>query len=103
MCGKKKKELDKLSQDMIECEKAGFGCHYGRWKATQAPIKKIPAVIPEGWKPCEFCGKPFKPKQGQRFCEIGCRNLAYAEKNKQLKAEYMRTYRRKESTNESCC
>ena len=32
---KKKKELDKLSLDMIECEKAGFGVHYGAWKAAQ--------------------------------------------------------------------
>ena len=90
---KKKKELDKLSLDMIECEKAGFGVHYGRWKATQEPVKIVPVVIPEGWKPCEYCGKPFKSKQGQRFCEIGCRNDAYAKKNKQLKAEYMKGYR----------
>lgn len=31
----KKRKLDKLDLEMIECEKAGFGCHYGRWKATQ--------------------------------------------------------------------
>lgn len=38
--------------------------------------------IPEGWKACEHCGKPFKPHCGQRFCDMECRNKAYAEKIK---------------------
>ena len=46
----KKKKLDKLSLDMIECKKAGYGCHYGAWKATQDRLvaiqkKKIPEKI----------------------------------------------------------
>ena len=91
-----KKELDKLSRDMIECEKAGFGVHYGRWKATQKPVKKIPVLIPEGWKPCEFCGKPFKRNHAQRFCDLYCRNMAYKEKETRIKAEYMRGYRERQ-------
>jgi hypothetical protein len=102
---KKKKELDKLSLDMIECEKAGFGCHYGRWKATQQPAKIIPVAIPDGWKACEFCGKPFKRTQGKRFCDLYCRNKAYAGKKRQNNAAYearRKANMRKENTNESC-
>ena len=93
--------MDNLARNTMLAKQAGMS--YGKWKAMQPLVKKIPVVIPDGWKPCEFCGKPFKRTQGRRFCDIGCRNQAYAEKNKKLKAEYMRTCRRKESTNESCC
>lgn len=34
----RKKKLDKLSLDMIQCAKDGFGCKYGRWKATQKAV-----------------------------------------------------------------
>ena len=45
----RKKILDKLSLDMIECEKAGYGVHYGAWKATQTKPVIIEKKIPEGW------------------------------------------------------
>ena len=84
----RKKKLDKLSLDVIECEKAGFGCHYGRWKATQAPVA-FEKKIPEGWIQCPQCGKWFEPKNGKRFCDIDCRTKSYSEKH----AEYQRKYR----------
>lgn len=81
-----KKELDKLSLDMLECEKAGYGVRYGAWKAAQTnPV--VPVVveqkIPEGWLVCEYCGKAFKPKtkKKQRFCEVECQNKSYQERN----------------------
>lgn len=90
----RKKKLDKLSLDMIQCEKDGFGCHYGRWKATQEPVK-IVKTIPEGWKKCEYCGKPFKPpaKNHQRFCEVACQKKASDARRRAKKLEYMREYR----------
>ena len=87
---KKKKEPDRLSIESAMATAAGMT--YGKWKALQTP-QKITRKIPDGWRLCEFCGKPFKKNGAQRFCEIGCRNLAYKEKEKQIKAEYMRGYR----------
>ena len=94
---RKKRELDKLSLDMIECEKAGYGCHYGAWKATQSPVQ-IEKKVPDGWLVCKNCGKPFKPKtkRKQLFCEIACQKEAYKEKYKEKKTEYMRTYRERQ-------
>lgn len=77
------KQLDKLSLDMIECEKAGYGVRYGSWKATQTNQVVVEQKIPEGWLVCEYCGKAFKPKtkKKQRFCEVECQNKSYQERN----------------------
>ena len=85
----KKKELDKLSLDMIECEKAGFGCHYGAWKATQTKPVVIEKKIPDGWLICEYCGKPYKPKtkRPQKYCEATCQGRASWERKKQRDLE----------------
>lgn len=93
----KKKEPDKLSLDMIECKKAGYGCHYGDWYAAQnRPVvieKKV--FIPEGWIPCKHCGKYFKPYSNrQLYCEIGCQKAAQRERDKDKYAEYYREYSR---------
>lgn len=73
-----KRELDKLSLDMIECKKAGFGCHYGAWKATQKPVAIKEHGIPEGWRVCAYCGIPFKPttKRKQTYCDAVCQRQA---------------------------
>ena len=92
----KKKETDKLLLDMIQCEKDGFGVHYGRWKAMQNPVKVVKEEeIPEGWCRCQHCGRIFKPtiKRPQKFCDYVCRREAYAEKGKEVSAKYMRGYR----------
>jgi hypothetical protein len=87
--------MDKLSKDMIQCKKDGYGCHYGAWKATQPKvIPKLDDVIPEGWKVCEYCGKAFKPNvKYQKYCEAGCGLLAGNARYKKQRLECTRAYR----------
>lgn len=71
--------MDNLSKCMIQCEKDGYGVHYGAWRAAQGDkIIVEPTAAPEGWKKCEYCGRLFKPynKRLQRFCEVGCQVAA---------------------------
>lgn len=94
----RKKKLDKLSQDMIQCAKDGFGVHYGRWKATQevvVPVKDD--KLPKGWKLCEGCGKPFRSTCGKRFCDSVCRNQTYLKNHKEQRAELVRKWRAKKA------
>lgn len=89
----RKKKLDKLSLDMIQCAKDGFGVHYGRWKATQeivVPVKD--ETLPKGWKICEWCKKPFKGVVNKRFCDEICRRKAYYEKNREEFLETRKFY-----------
>lgn len=86
----KKRELDNLDLDMIRCKADGYGCHYGAWKATQdrpVTIEKK-TEIPEGWKICQNCGKPFKLGwRGSRqiYCEIYCQKQAQQKRISQQK------------------
>lgn len=91
----KKKQLDKLSLDMIQCEKDGFGVRYGKWKAAQTPVKIEPKGLPDGWKKCAYCGKPFKPKTKriQYYCEANCQVAAQREKDKDKRAIYKREWK----------
>ena len=86
----RRKKMDKLSQDMIQCKKDGFGCSYGKWKAMQEPVK-VEKKIPDGWKECPVCGKPFKSGKGKKFCDEVCRMTAYNKSEKQK--EYMKKYK----------
>lgn len=94
----RKKELDKLSLDMIQCKKAGYGCHYGAWKATQdrpVVIKPKSDELPEGWRICEWCGKPYKPysRRAQKYCELRCQQAAsYERRDRARYAERYRTH-----------
>lgn len=90
----RKKELDKLSLDMMQCVKDGYGCHYGKWKAMQAE-GKIERNVPEGWRVCEHCGKTFKPTTHsvQKYCEYSCQRAAADVRNKEKKREQMKAYR----------
>lgn len=93
-----KKELDNLSKDMIQCEKDGYGVWYGRWKATQ-PIAKPNSVevLPDGWKLCAHCGKPFKPNVPyQKYCEALCGREAQTKRYQSKWAAYMKERRAKE-------
>ena len=85
-----KKQLDNLSRDMIQCEKDGYGPWYGRWKAAQPRVKPEPVeVLPEGWKVCPYCGKPFKPKhKQQKYCEAVCSYKAQKERYREKKSVY---------------
>ena len=90
----KKKELDKLSQEMIQCEKDGYGVHYGRWKATQPIVKPVPVEIPEGMKACANCGRLFKiVKANSKYCGAQCCSEANNKKYLLRRAESDRAYR----------
>lgn len=75
----KKDQPDKLAHEVSQAIAEGLS--YGQWKAKQ-PFVPYEAKIPDGWKRCERCGKPFKPMQAQRFCDIHCRELAYRAKKR---------------------
>lgn len=81
-------KLDKLSLDMIECAKAGFGFHYGAWKATQKPVEIKDPGIPEGWRVCAYCNMTFKPttKRRQTYCGAYCQREALYERNREKRA-----------------
>lgn len=67
--------MDNLDRCMVECEKAGYGCHYGAWRAAQGDILIVDDDgIPESFKKCEFCGELFKPakRSDQKFCGAYC-------------------------------
>lgn len=93
----KKKELDKLSLDMIECKKAGFGCHYGAWKATQdrpVVIQKKEIEPKFGYGICKHCGKQFiKTSNLRRFyCDAICQREANIARGREKYREYYRAY-----------
>lgn len=71
--------MDNLSRDMKACKEAGFGVHYGKWKATQ-PVRVIPKDEPkcEYEKTCEHCGKRFEvfTKRERKYCSLNCGVLA---------------------------
>lgn len=76
----KKKDLSPLDLDLIQCVKDGFGCHYGKWKATQEQ-KKIEPEQPNKFpvRICEYCCKEFTRKHFRpvRFCSDECRDSSY--------------------------
>ena len=74
--------MDNIARDAMLVRQAGLS--YGKLKALQ-PVVKVEKTIPEGWKPCEWCGKHFEPKQGKRFCNDDCRIEAYKEKQRKNK------------------
>lgn len=80
-----RKKPDKLAQDVSKAIAAGMS--YGRWKAMQQPVA-VEKSIPEGWKVCPYCKKPFKPVQGKRYCEDYCRRMAYAPKHREMQRAY---------------
>lgn len=98
----KKKQLDKLSLDMIQCAKDGFGVQYGKWKATQ-PVVKVDKEIPDGFCVCEYCGQWYKPstKRLQKYCGAYCQIAAQKQRDKEKHAKYIRDYRERKATNES--
>lgn len=84
--------MDNLARDAMLANRSGVS--YGRWKAenpSTAPEKVD--EIPQGWKICEHCGKPFKERFGKRFCDIECRTQASREKDLAIKREYYRKWK----------
>lgn len=94
-----KKELDNLSLDMIECEKAGFGVHYGWWRSSLGyeKIERKTDVLQEGWRTCAFCGEPFKLSnkgKNRLYCDISCqRKASNKNRDKDKQKQYEIRYR----------
>lgn len=80
--------IPNLDRDLIQCEKDGFGCSYGKWKSTQEHIQPIP----KNTKKCKYCGKPFVPRKqkNQVYCDINCQREMYKEKRRQCMQELRR-------------
>ena len=81
----KKKDLSPLDLDLIQCEKDGFGCHYGKWKPwhdaqkleqEKPPNKTDPDVIVK--RICDNCGVEFvrHDKRQRKYCCDACRESA---------------------------
>lgn len=68
---RKKKELDNLTKDVINATAAGLS--YGQYKARQ---DRLPPAPVEGLKACKRCGKLFKPRTTQVYCDSNCQYLA---------------------------
>lgn len=97
------KPTDSLARDVMLAKQAGMS--YGQRKARQPIVPIAKREIPDGWRACEFCGKPFKPTQGKRFCDIWCRTEAYRDKAREIQREYDKKRKRKkvhDNENESC-
>ena len=93
--------MDRLARNAMLARKAGMT--YGKWKALQPVLPPEEKPLPEGWKKCEECGKPFKARGGvQRFCELGCREKAHWRRKNQKRAEYMRQYRASKKEEQEC-
>ena len=73
---------DNLSRDAAAARAAGMT--YGRWKALQDEQPKAEKGLPDGWKECAFCGKPFKQNLNQKYCDILCSKRAYRAKKKRM-------------------
>lgn len=93
-----KREPDNLAKDAAKALAAGMS--YGRWKAMH-PETKVDNPqddeIPDDWKLCKYCGKPFKPRGSskQLYCEAGCQLAASRERDRERKREYARAYAEK--------
>lgn len=90
----KKREMDNLAKDAAAALAAGMS--YGKWKALQEnPLpKKKKDEIPDGWKVCKRCGKPFKPKAtNQKYCDFVCQRAETEERRKAKHLDEMKRYR----------
>ena len=92
--------MDNLAKNAMLAREAEMS--YGRWKALQYQQQKQETQpepkgeIPEGWVPCEWCKKLFKPKtKHQRFCESYCQQQSFYSRNHERELEKMRLYREK--------
>ena len=98
----RKKQLDNLSLDMIQCKKDGYGVHYGRWKALQ-PVVEVEKAIPDNFRSCEYCGQWYKPtsKRAQKYCGAYCQILAQRARDRDKLAKYQREWRERKAINEN--
>lgn len=92
--------MDNLAKNAMLAREANMT--YGKWKALQYQQQQKQETqpepkrdIPEGWKRCEWCGKPFKPKtkRKQMYCEVSCQQQAQYYRNHDKELEIQRRYR----------
>lgn len=77
---KRRKPMDRLSYDVQEAERLGYGCHYGRYKADHPHTSYEPQKTPAAAAPakyeytCQWCGGKFykSRKSTQRYCSADC-------------------------------
>ena len=94
--------MDNLARNAMLAKQAGMS--YGKWKAMQPVVTKTEkAPLPQGWRECEVCGKPYRKHGGQKYCGIDCRKQAYSDKARTIKRVYNKKYReaQKEKKNET--
>ena len=79
--------MDNLTMEMRLCEKAGFGVHYGRWKATQPNRVKPKEVIEDThMKKCPYCEEDFYPgRANQVYCNPKCAQQMRYRRNMERK------------------
>ena len=108
---KKKKPMDKLSQDA--CDALAHNMSYGQWMAIKPPAESVPLKHKNRVeKTCEFCGKTFYrfDKVQVKYCSPECKEDARNAKHKENRLrnyekylEYQRSYktgyRKKEDKN----
>lgn len=88
MGSKKKAKLDKLSLDMIQCEKDGFGVHYGAWRAAQYENGIVNMPKPKGYQHiCLHCGKEFYSQRNgaRKYCSESCKNDFYNSQKQKVR------------------
>jgi hypothetical protein len=96
--------MDNLARCAMLAKQAGLS--YGNWIAIygEKEIKKKEEPIPDGWKPCEWCGKPFRGMHNKRFCDMTCRVQAYYDNNREKIIETKKmNYRKGKQKNEGSC
>ena len=87
--------MDNLARNAMLAKQAGMS--YGKWKALHWEEPKKAGEIPEGWRVCEYCGKPYKPKtkRKQKYCQFNCQWLGYYEKNREKMLAKNKEYKKK--------
>lgn len=85
----KKKEMDKLSQEVHQALAAGMS--YGKWKAMQTPVKidPKPDLIKVETKVCAQCGCEFVVHDNypRKYCGARCKQIAGVVKRGEMKNE----------------
>ena len=79
----KHNEPDKLAQDAAAALAAGMS--YGKWKAMQNPVKIEKPPLPDDWRLCAWCGKPFKLKTKRKklYCDSHCQQSAQRARDRE--------------------
>ena len=95
--------MDNLARNAMLAKQANMS--YGKWKALQPVVSaEKPETIPEGWKLCEYCKKPFKPFNGmQRYCEYSCREKGYYERQIETQRRYRERKKAEREGKENGC